>query len=220
MIGVFGGTFDPPHLGHIHLIKALIRRYHFSKFYLIPTSQNPLKPSGPRISSTERLRLVQTAVQEFGSGVEVLDWEISQSGPSYTIDTVKRLSQFTREPLAFVMGNDLFSEISQWKSAHELLQIMDVIVVIRDPENVNKPQQLLHKLGIMDSHFTQKNHLAHSQNQRWIDFCEIDALPISSTAIRAELADMWKKNKLDVPPQGIQRSVWLLIKENRLYTVD
>ena len=219
MIGIYGGTFDPPHLGHLHLIKTLLERFSFTKFYIVPTSQNPLKNSGPQITADQRLMLLKAAAEELGPKVEILDWEIKKIGPSYTIDTLNEISKKESDPLVFVMGSDLFPRLLDWKNPLELLKKANFLIVQRTRENMGDPQQLLHKVGIFDSHFTEKNHLAHSQDRRWLELCEIDALPFSSSEIRQQLAEMWKKNKLDVPPQGIQRSVWLLIKENRLYTV-
>ncbi|NBX77170.1 MAG: nicotinate (nicotinamide) nucleotide adenylyltransferase [Proteobacteria bacterium] len=219
MIGLFGGTFDPPHLGHIHLIQSLLKQFNFSKFYLIPNYRNPLKTKGPAVTAEERLLLLRTAIKGLDSRIEILDWEMRKQEPSFTIDTVKYLRTLHSEPLTFIIGDDIFSQLSEWKSAAELFQLVDWMVIKRSEEIVLEPQQLMHKLGIFDSHFVDKNHLAYSQDQRSIRFCDIKALPFSSTQMRSELRELWKKNKLDDPPQGIQRSVWLLIKEKRLYSV-
>jgi len=219
LIGIFGGTFDPPHLGHIHLIESILERFNFSKLYLVPNYQNPLKTKGPTVTPENRLLLLKTAIQGLDSRIEILDWEIKNQGPSYTIDTVKHVKTLHSEPISVVIGNDLFSQLPEWKSAAELFQLVDWIVIKRNEGIVLEPQQLLNKIGIFDSHFSEKNHLAYRQNQRSIRFCDIQALPFSSTRIREELGELWKKNKLEDPPQGIQRSVWLMIKEKRLYTV-
>ncbi len=219
MIGLFGGTFDPPHLGHIHLIQSILKEFNFSKLYLIPNYQNPLKAKGPAVTPKDRLLLLRTAISGLDPRVEILEWEIKKQEPSYTIDTVRHLKSLHSEPLTFIIGNDIFSQLPEWKSATQLFQWVDWIVIKRSEGIVLDPQPLLHKIGIFDSHFIDKNHLAYSQDRRSIRFCDIRALPISSTDIRLELGELWKKNKLDDSPQGIQRSVWLLIKEKRLYTV-
>lgn len=219
MIGVFGGTFDPPHLGHIHLIKTILAEFNFTKLYLVPNYQNPLKSVGPQISAADRLLLLHTAIRDLDPRIEILDWEITKQGPSFTIDTIKHLQTIQSEPITLVIGNDLFAQLPQWKSAQELFQLVDWIVVKRSTDIAIDPAQLLHKLGIIDSHFLDKNRLAYSQDRKVIRFCDIKALPFSSTQVRKELGDLWKKNKLEDLPQGIQRSVWLLIKEKRLYAV-
>lgn len=219
MIGVFGGTFDPPHLGHVHLIKTLLERFKFTKLYLVPNSQNPLKTVGPRISAENRLLLLKAAIDGLDPRIEILDWEILQKQPSYTIDTVNRLLIHHPKNLTLIIGDDLFSQLDHWKSIRELLSKTDWIIVKRRTKNVENPQQLLHKIGINDSRFIDENRIAYCQDLRSINFCEIGALPFSSTEIRNQLGDMWKKNSLEIPPQGIQRSVWLLIKEKQLYSV-
>lgn len=219
MIGIFGGTFDPPHLGHIHLIQTILNQFNFSKLVLIPNYQNPLKTKTSSVSPDDRLLLLQTAIQGVDPRLEILDWEIKKQGPSYTIDTVKHIQSFYSEPLTLIIGSDVFNQLPEWKSAPELFQLVDWIVIKRNDDTVTEPQQLLRKVNIFDGHFSEKNHLAYSQDRRSVRFCDIDALPISSTQIRLELVDLWKKNRLDNPPQGIQRSVWLLIKEKRLYAV-
>ncbi|MFM8270269.1 MAG: hypothetical protein ACKN9V_08790, partial [Pseudomonadota bacterium] len=173
----------------------------------------------PSISPADRLLLLETATQGMDSRIEILDWEIKKREPSFTIETVKQLRSLQREPITLIIGDDILSRLSEWKSANELFQLVDWIVIKRNGGNREDPQQLLQKVGIIDGHFIDKNHLAYSQDQHSIRFCDIKALSFSSTQLRTELGELWKKNKLDNPPQGIQRSVWLLIKEKRLYAV-
>ena len=219
MIGVFGGTFDPPHLGHIHLIKTILSQFNFSKLYLIPNYQNPLKEQGPRISAGDRLSLIEAAFKYLDPRIEILDWEIKKTGPSFTIDTVKHLQALQSEPITLVVGDDILPRLPEWKSANELLKLVDWLVIKRSEAIASDPSQFLKKAGIIDAFFLEKNLLAYSQDQRLMRFCDIQALPFSSTKIREEIGDLWKKNKLEDPPQGIQRSVWLLIKEKQLYAV-
>lgn len=219
MIGLFGGTFDPPHLGHIHLIKTLCSQFSFSSFYLIPNYQNPLKQVGPHILPEERLELLQTAITELGNQVRILDWEIRNPEPSFTIDTVQRFLKTVSEPTVFILGDECFSQLRQWKSPRELLLLTNWIVVKRNEEIMKISSRMLHDLNIKDTRWINSHHLAYSQDHNWIRFCDIEALPYSSTQMRNLLAEAWKKNTLDNPPQGIQRSVWLMIKEKRLYSV-
>ena len=223
MIGVYGGTFDPPHLGHVHLIKSLLSQFGFSKLYLVPTSQNPLKTRGPHISPEDRFLLLQAAMLEVDPRITILDWEIKRNGPSFTIDTIDSLLKIENGPLHLIIGNELLSQLPSWKSIDELFKKVNWIVVNRTHQShleiMQNLQQLLHTFGIIDSHFTSEKCIAYRQDQRLIQLCEINALPISSTEIRNKLGELWKKNTLENPPQGIQRSVWLLIKEKRLYSV-
>lgn len=216
---VYGGTFDPPHLGHIHLIKKLLDLYPITKLFVVPNQKNPLKLKGPQISPENRLSLLEVATHGLDSRIQLLDFELKNPGPSFTIDTLRFLESQEEGPFTVIIGNELLSDLPSWKEAAELMKKANWIVVKRVENPVKISPQLLHALNIIDGHFISENHFAYCQNQRSIHFCDVQALPFSSTQIRAEIADMWKKNKLETPPQGIQRSVWLLIKEKRLYSV-
>ena len=111
-VALYGGSFDPIHLGHLHLIQTLLSQYDFKRFLVIPAKQNPLKKEIPGAPASDRLAMAKLAVAELGdSRVEVLDWEITQEGPNYTIDTVERLKKTESAPMAFVLGNEIFDEI-------------------------------------------------------------------------------------------------------------
>lgn len=219
MIVLYGGTFDPPHLGHIHLIQKLFSLFPITKLFLVPNQRNPLKTQSPHLSPDDRKLLLETAVRGLDSRIELLDFELKKPGPSYTIDTVRFLETQLQESLTVVIGNELFTDLPFWKEAPELMRKVDWIVVNRVENPVKISSHFLHALNIIDGTFCSENHFAYCQNTRSILFCEIEALPFSSTQIRSEIADLWKKNQLETPPQGIQRSVWLLIKEKRLYSV-
>lgn len=222
MIGVYGGSFDPPHLGHLHLINQILRQFSFDTFYVVPAYQNPLKTQEPQILPKDRLELLNLALSDVPqNNVAVLEWEIRQNKPSYTIDTIRHLQALhPGESFTFVLGEDAFLRLPEWKSAQELVKMLDWIVVFRGSQKVSFSSQFLEKLHISDSHWQSDSVLAYCQNQRSIRLVNIDALPCSSSDLRRQIQDLWKKNELATTPAGIQRSVWQLIKEKRLYSVN
>lgn len=219
MIALYGGSFDPIHEGHIYLAQSLLKHFPFEKIYFVPAKQNPLKDEEPRATGEMRLQMLKAALRECNEPrFETLDWEIKRQGPSYTIDTVEKILT-EHQDVAFVIGNEIFNELPGWHEPKKLLQIAHCVVVTRDATIPFSPLEILRKTHIADARFLDENRVIHSQNSRWISQMKINALPFSATQIRRKIKEQWNKNELEVPPPGIQRSVWLLIKENHLYTV-
>ena len=105
MVGLFGGTFDPVHEGHLRLAHEVLQRYCFRRLYLVPAWQNPLKAAGPSASARDRLEMLRLAVQASPDPrLEILDWEAHSPTPSYTLPTLKRLLQAENEPVALCDG--------------------------------------------------------------------------------------------------------------------
>jgi len=220
LIGVYGGTFDPPHLGHLHLIKSLLERFSFESFYVIPANRNPLKVTGPSISPEQRLELLNISLEKMKEKVSILDWEIHQQKPSYTIDTLRHLrKKHPKQNLYFILGDDAFVKLPQWKEAKELVRFTNWIVVSRVKTKMTISSQFLESLAVTDARWENDSILAYCQDERSIQILNIEALPYSSSDLRCQIRDLWKMNELASPPLGIQDSVWKVIKEKRLYSV-
>ena len=132
VIAVFGGTFDPPHWGHVRAAEAVRDRMGVEAVWLVPARIPPHRPE-PRLAGRERLRLVEEAV----SGRDRLlanPVELEREGPSFTIDTLDALAA-ERPParggepsLLFVVGSDAFREIRTWSRYERLLERHPVLV--------------------------------------------------------------------------------------------
>jgi nicotinic acid mononucleotide adenylyltransferase len=161
-----------------------------------------------------RIAIFDLPMESFG----VLDWEITQSGPSFTFDTVQRAVHEFGQPVTIILGNEVFETLPDWKEPALLLKMADVIVVTRDPKLSSDPLAVLQRIGIDDA--TQNlNLISHSESTRTVEIFSIAALPYSSTTIRQETEKRWESNNLGRPPRGIERGVWEFIKANRLYAV-
>lgn len=218
LIGVYGGTFDPIHLGHIHLLTSLLNTGEFKKILVVPAKQNPLKATPSLISDTMRLHLLEASIKELNNpNIEIWDGELKRSGASYTEETLMELTQQKWGDLVLILGNEVFETFSKWKNPKRILSLANIAVVKRDNAPIDM-NGMLKTCGIVDG-ISSENRVLHSQNSRWIKTFKINALPFSSTKIRTHLIKAYKKQYLDPPPSGIQRSVWLLIKENQLYAV-
>ena len=129
-IGIFGGTFDPPHNGHLALARACMKELALDELLFLPAAQNPLKAQGPKASARDRLAMLGLLVageDEMG----VLDIEIQKGGPSYTVDTMTDLQMVQPADYWFLLGADALKGISDWKNPTKLLRLCRLGVVLR-----------------------------------------------------------------------------------------
>ena len=130
-LGVFGGTFDPPHVGHVTLTRELRESGAVDEILWIPVAIPPHKPSGPRTSPELRMEMVRAAIDgranQSASNIELL-----REGPSYTVDTLRALrSEHPEATPVLIMGSDQFAELAEWHRAEEVVQFADVCVLPR-----------------------------------------------------------------------------------------
>jgi nicotinate-nucleotide adenylyltransferase len=133
-IGIYGGTFDPIHLGHIAVVISLMESNTLDHVFFIPAANNPLKERPDLTDKMHRLNMVRRAIKNVPN-TSVLTLELQRSGPSYTIDTVHELMSSKRvndgDSLYLLMGQDVLDGVHRWKSVHELVQIAKPIVAAR-----------------------------------------------------------------------------------------
>lgn len=131
-LGLFGGTFNPIHVGHLRAAIEVREGFGLDEVILVPAATPPHKPATGLAPAADRLAMTRLAVRGL-RGVSVSDAEIRRGGPSYTIDTVRRF--LTASPpaaeLFLIVGLDAFFEIDTWKSYRELLALVPVIVIPR-----------------------------------------------------------------------------------------
>jgi nicotinate-nucleotide adenylyltransferase len=130
-IGLFGGTFDPVHFGHLRSALEVKEACGLDQVLLIPGARPPHKGQGAVAAAGERLRMLELAVGS-GSELTVSDVEIRRQGPSYTIDTVGHFREtLPGAEIALIMGLDAFLEIDTWKACRQILAQVRVIVMSR-----------------------------------------------------------------------------------------
>ncbi len=129
-VGIFGGTFDPIHYGHLRTAFEVLQALDFTKVLFIPSGDPPHR--GTTFADAElRLRMVAAATAEEQRFV-VDDCEVRRRGPSYTVETlVEKRSQYTGEPLGLIMGMDAFLGLVSWHRWEELLGLAHIIVAHR-----------------------------------------------------------------------------------------
>ena len=137
-IGIFGGSFNPIHIGHLIAAEEVFQQRGLSKVIFMPTGISPHKESGDLIDSSHRYQMIKSAIND-NEHFEVSDLEIKRSGKSYTIDTIRILRELYGEEhnLYLVMGTDMIAEISTWKDINTLSGMCHFIVVNRSPIPAN-----------------------------------------------------------------------------------
>ena len=130
-IGLFGGSFDPIHLGHLLVVQAATEELGLERLYFIPAAQSPFKPESNPAPATERLRLLRFALAG-RTNCEVDDQEIKRGGVSYTIDTLHDYARrFPQAELLYLIGADNVATLPKWREAVELSRLAEFVAIPR-----------------------------------------------------------------------------------------
>lgn len=130
-LGIFGGTFDPIHIGHLALAERACADCGLEQVYFVPANYPPHKLDRPVTAPEHRLAMVQSAIADNPSFL-VSDLELRRSGPSYTIQTIRAFqSRHPEDELFFLMGADSVLELDTWMNVEELVTLCRFIVVQR-----------------------------------------------------------------------------------------
>jgi len=130
-LGIFGGSFDPVHRGHLVLADCCLEQAQLDAIWFVPAAEQPLKPQGPRASAAHRLAMLERALasrDEF----QVSTIELERGGVSYTVDTLEAIhDQQPSAELFFLMGADSLAELPRWHRAAEVCQLATPLIVRR-----------------------------------------------------------------------------------------
>ena len=133
-IGIYGGTFDPPHWGHITAARAAMEQLKLDRLVLIPDRVPPHKalPEGSA-SPEQRLEMAALAAAELGKRAEVSDRELRRSGPSYTSDTLAELRrEHPEDTLWLLMGSDMFLSLQTWHAPERIMELARIAPFSRE----------------------------------------------------------------------------------------
>ena len=131
-IGLFGGTFDPVHAGHLIIAQSVLEELGLDTVLFIPSAHPPHKQSDIMFSPEERFSMLARALQG-NTRFRVSDIEMNRQGPSYTIDTIREIKSTLSADTAFsfIIGRDNLFEISAWKEPHAIIGECRIIVADR-----------------------------------------------------------------------------------------
>jgi nicotinate-nucleotide adenylyltransferase len=196
-IGLFGGSFDPPHRAHLAVAEAVRDRFALDRVLLAPTAIQPLK-HGAHASFADRLRMVELLC-EGAKGIEAssVDGPLPENKPNYTVDSLRRLRDQlpSNAEIFIIVGADAFLNLQHWKDPATLLKEARWIVVSRSGFN-------LHQLKTLDLTAEQRSRI-----ETLSDFEN----PVSATEIRERLREHEAVFAL-VPPKVLE-----YIRAHRLY---
>lgn len=179
---IFGGTFNPPHIGHLRMAEEVVRAHEITKVLFVPANIPPHKSVGDLAPADHRLKMIEICCSG-NKRFEVSDVEIKAGGPSYTVNTMERLIEYHGDSLYFLMGTDSLSEISSWKDYTRLFGLTNFIVVSRPGITFEKAwSDLPHT--IRDKYDKGENGYQSKYSDRKIVKAPVVGLDISATTIR------------------------------------
>ena len=172
-IGVFGGTFNPIHNGHLFLAEHYISALKLDRLLVIPTKQPPHKQTPDLLAADSRLRLCREAFAGI-SQAQISDMEIIRSGKSYTVDTVRELKSTIPDAVLYLLvGSDMFLTFDQWKDWKEILSDVVLCTAARNQGEIKLLKECAEKL------------------EEWgkVMVFDFPVFPVSSTQVRKALKE-------------------------------
>lgn len=135
-LGVFGGSFDPIHNGHLELARIAKEQFGLSKVFFVPTCVSPLKPNGAVASNEARLEMLKLAI-DGAEGFSICTYDMDRGGRSYTIELMRHLKQeYPEAELFFIIGGDSLSTLHRWYCCRELVNEFSFIIFSRAGETL------------------------------------------------------------------------------------
>ena len=189
---IFGGTFDPPHIGHLLIAQTVFESENFERLIFVPANISPAKKNGDSSPPEERSKMLEIALIN-NPNFEISDLEINREGISYTVDTIREFVdklKLDKKDLFFLMGSDTLKSFHTWKDPEKILNLCNIIVAIRPgftPSDI--PQWVLYS----------------------VRFANIPRFEVSSTNIRRR----WREGK--TIRYMVTKEVWEYIDEKDLY---
>lgn len=196
-IGLFGGTFDPPHIGHIELAKEVLSRFSLDKIIFIPAGNPPHKTDKVITDKVHRFEMVKISIKESDKFL-LSDFDVKNEKPNYSYLTIEHFKNaYPDDEIFFIVGEDSYRDFPLWKNYPDILSLCSFIVV-------NRP-------GVLDiDYFTKYKNIAPDHSALFLDDFSCD---LSSTDLREQLAKGNAENSL---PSGVAE----YIKRHKLYSKE
>lgn len=171
-LGILGGTFNPPHLGHLRLAQAALAELELERVLLVPAHAAPHKAQEDDPGAEHRLRMCELAART-APRVDVSRIELDRPGPSYTVDTLRSIHATDPDAeLTLIVGADMAQTLPSWREPDEILRLARVAVAGRDGTSRERAQSAIASLGA---------------EARTV-FLDMPLLDVSSSQIRSQVA--------------------------------
>lgn len=190
-IGIFGGTFDPIHMGHLIVAEEVRVKLGLAEMIFVPAGKPWLKADRAISSVTHRLEMISLAIAD-NPHFKISTIEANRPGPSYTIDTIDALKQQlgTKARLFFVLGSDALSDLPKWKQPSRLVQECQLVTFMRPNSAVPSYKLLESAIPGISQH---------------VIFVEVPQIDISATQIRSRISQ--KEPLSDLVPTAVERYI-------------
>lgn len=133
-IGILGGTFNPPHLGHLLMAEQVGNQLELDEVWFMPTAKPPHAPGKTTIASQHRVQMIQLAIEN-NPLFKIQPYEIHRGGVNYTVDTMRHFVEtYPESDFYFIIGSDSANDLSTWKQIDELVQLVQFVGVRRPGE--------------------------------------------------------------------------------------
>lgn len=195
-IGIYGGSFSPPHAGHVKLAEAFLASFRLDRLLVIPSGNPPHKRIDGGADGKSRVDMCRAAFLPLSDKIEVSELEAFRTDPCYTVDTLRHYS--SEGELYMLCGSDMFLTLESWREPEEIFRLSTVVGGARIDDSDTA---------------TAMNEAADRYRRRFGAVChvmEFEPIELSSTSIRHEL-ETGKK------PEGICDGVFEIIKSRGLY---
>ncbi|ACN98369.1 nicotinate (nicotinamide) nucleotide adenylyltransferase [Sulfurihydrogenibium azorense] len=177
MIALFGGSFDPVHLGHLRIAEDVREFFNLKKVIFVPAYLSPLKESS-NASAEDRFNMLTLSIKD-NPYFEVSDYEIKKGGKSYTIETVEHYERLFYHKPVLILGSDSLLTLHKWKKPEDLLKKANFIVVGRGKDSYKEIKNYLNT-------FFNFNNIFYNESiiKEGVYFFDSRRIDISSTEIR------------------------------------
>lgn len=196
-IGIYGGTFSPPHNGHIAAAKAFMEQMWLDFLYVIPTATPPHKEMDVPVDAAHRLEMCRLAFSGI-EGIYVSDMEMRRGGRSYTVDTLRELTGPDRR-LFLLCGTDMMLTLDQWRESDQIFKLSYPVYIRREKD------------ASLDAKIIQKIADYNQKYGKVVRRIVTEPIELSSNLVRERLANGEDVSHL------IPASVEKYIRDNHLY---
>ncbi len=185
-VGLFGGTFDPIHLGHLKVALEIREKLNLDHIYFIPARISPFKVKNELAPQEDRLEMIRQTISEYPF-FSVSEYELKRDEVSYSIDTIRHykniLSRDSR--LYWILGSDAFSEIHQWKDIQEIFSSCHLLVVSRPGYKLKPLRDVLGEGPLLKEFITIKDGEVYQHfTGHQISLIQLPLIHISSTQLK------------------------------------
>ncbi len=190
--GLFGGTFNPLHRGHLDVIAHVKESFNLTRVHLIPSAIPPHKSFTDLAPARDRFEMVERSIAGI-DGLVASDVELNRKGPSFTVDTVNhfRKNLPTGTGLRLIVGSDAFFEMDTWQQSREIFGLISIIVMIRPGQDKRSKSVASFLKNVISEDYRPSNGQKQFTHPilKSVYVCKVPEIDISSTLIRQRVKE-------------------------------